>query len=250
MDSLNFDLFNAPVIDMSHVPDGKAGNWEVQSYAVTAEEAARFNGISNIAMRNITAGSYKRLIVYDMAGNADTMMSNTPAEIADFLTWAEAVEGDVLINGLGLGVLVTYLLTRPKVRSITVIENSPYVIKLVAPYLQNDRLRIIQADAFKWHPEPGDRNYWDFVWHDIWLAISSENLPQMRRLMKKYDGRCRAQECWCMDICLEKRQEEGKLLLLVRAIKQGKIPKQDGHALLQLSLMAKMQKEGTIVYFT
>lgn len=215
-------LFNVPVIDMSHIPDGTAGNWEVGSFTVTAEEADRFNGIKEIAMRSILPGSYKRLIVYDMGGNADTMMSNTPAEIYDFMSWAEAVEGDILINGLGLGVLVTYLLTRPKVRSITVIENSPYVIKLVAPYLQDDRLTVIQADAFKWHPEPGERNYWNFVWHDIWLPISSSNLPQMRRLLKKYEGRCQAQECWCMDICLEKRQEEGQMLMLVRALNQAK----------------------------
>lgn len=249
MDSLNFDLLNAPVIDMNHIPDGKEGNWEVESFSVSYEEAARFNNISDIAMRNIAAGSYKRLLVYDDAGNASTMMSNTPAEIADFLRWAASVEGDILINGLGLGVLVTYLLTRPKVRSITVIENSPHVIKLVSPYLKDDRLRIIHADAFTWNPEPSDINYWDFVWHDIWLSITSSNLPPMRRLLKKYDGRCRAQECWCMDICLEKRKEEGNLLLLIRAINKGKIPKQEGHALLQLRLMSKMQKEGTIVYF-
>lgn len=215
-------LFSVPVIDMSHIPDGKAGNWEVGSFSVTAEDAERFNGISEIAMRSILPGNYKRLIVYDGAGNADTMMSNTPAEIYDFMSWAEAAEGDILINGLGLGVLVTYLLTRPKVRSITVIENSPHVIELVHPYIQDERLTIIQADAFKWNPEPGERNYWNFVWHDIWLPISSSNLPQMRRLLKKYEGRCQAQECWCMDICLAKRKEEGELLLFIRSLNQAR----------------------------
>jgi hypothetical protein len=208
-------------IDMSHVPDAVCGNWRVATYYVSQEEADAFNHPAvNPLMREIVPGWYKRLVVTDKDGIQDTMMSNTPAEISDFMVWANKASGHILINGLGLGVLVTYLLTRPQVESITIIENSQDVVNLVVPYFDDPRLRVVYADAFTWEPEPGERNFWDIVWHDIWLGISSDNLPEMRELLAKYEGRCTYQTCWCMEECLEREKSDDEFFAMIKAARE------------------------------
>lgn len=181
-------------INLDHIPDALSNNWSVETYTVSQKDADRFNALH--PGREIAPGDYKRL-VYRGGIFTETVMSNTPAEISDFLVWAEDVKGHILINGLGLGVLVTYLLAKPEVLSITVIEKSEDVLTLVRDYLpQDERLVIEKGDAFSWEPLPGERNYWDFIWHDIWPDICMDNLKEMYALLKKYQSRCEEQKCW------------------------------------------------------
>jgi len=79
--------------------------------------------------------------------------------------------GDVLITGLGLGLVVTSILEPPggRVKRVLVIERSADVIGLVAPSLEScydGRFEVINADAFEWLPPPGQR--FSVAWHDIW----------------------------------------------------------------------------------
>jgi len=85
----------------------------------------------------------------------------------------EAVErgGDVLITGLGLGLVAEAMLRPPqsRVNRITIVELSPDVIHLVAPYLQSrypGRIDIVNASAFTWQPPAGA--HFSVAWHDIW----------------------------------------------------------------------------------
>ena len=56
---------------------------------------------------------------------------------------------------------------------------------MVAPtYIQDKRIKIINEDAFEFKP-PKDKRY-DFVWHDIWDDICTDNLPEMTKLHRKY----------------------------------------------------------------
>lgn len=212
---------NIPTIDMSHVPDGRCGTWYIESFSVTPMDCITFNDPNvNHLMRPITPGTYKRLVTVDPDGSLATMMSNTPAEIDDFMKWARDARGHILINGLGLGVLVTYLLTRPEVESITVIENSKDVIQLVAGCFDDPRLRVIYGDAFEWYPEPGDRNRWDIVWHDIWLYISPENLGEMDELEQRYEGRCDLQISWCRQECEDRLDYERGMMAAIKAARE------------------------------
>ncbi|NJM13183.1 MAG: hypothetical protein HC889_16120 [Synechococcaceae cyanobacterium SM1_2_3] len=81
-------------------------------------------------------------------------------------------------------------------KSMTVLEKSEDVIKLVAPTYEGvNGLRIIHADAFEWKP---DREF-DWAWHDIWPDMSSDRKKEMtalrRRFQKVMRGRDR-QRCW------------------------------------------------------
>jgi len=79
--------------------------------------------------------------------------------------------GNVLITGLGLGLVVESILAcgDAAVERVTIVERSPDVIRLVGPYLEEwhpERVEIVEGDAFEWEP-PADRHF-SVGWHDIW----------------------------------------------------------------------------------
>lgn len=147
------------MLDMSFLPDGKSGSWSISSFEVKEKDLSQMISLFKTG-RGVPAGQYKRL----MRGGT-IVMSNTPDEIRDFRHITHKAHGNILINGLGMGCVITVLLQNPKVTKITVIENSKDVIDLVAPHFSDARLNIIHEDAFKYVPPKGER--FDFVWHDI-----------------------------------------------------------------------------------
>lgn len=133
-------------------------------------------------------------------------MTDTPAEIRDLYPLRRMATGQVLINGLGLGVAVEMCLSKPEVEHVTVIEISQEVIQLVGSYLKlihGDRLTVIHADAFEYKHPKGVR--YNAVWHDIWDSICADNLPEMHRLHRKYGRRTDWQGSWCRYECERNR---------------------------------------------
>jgi hypothetical protein len=178
------------------IPDGKSGEWKIKTFTVSEDDAKRFNITELFAFstRTIEPGTYKKLI----RGNV-IVMSNTSAEIRDHSEFFWQAKGNILINGLGLGVAVKHLLTKKEVKHITVIEKSSDVIKLVASYYKDSRVSIINADAFEFQSKKGFK--FDCVWHDIWDEICSDNLPEMHRLHRKYGRKAHWQGSWCRYQC-------------------------------------------------
>jgi hypothetical protein len=178
-------------VDMSFLPDGKIGEWSIETFEVPKEDFSQMISMFKTG-RGVPAGTYKRLL-----RQGTTVMSNTPDEIRDFRHFTREAKGSVLINGLGLGCVVKVLLDKVEITKIMVIEKSEAVIKLVAPFFVDERLVIIQADAFEYEPVES----YDFVWHDIWDYICTDNLPEMARLHRKYDKRTDWQDSWAKQRC-------------------------------------------------
>ncbi|MND11906.1 spermidine synthase [compost metagenome] len=180
------------------VPVGRSGNWQVEEFSLNKEDSdftlfrAKFN---NRMDEYVPAGTYKRLVC-----RGTVVMSNTPMEIRTNWDFIERASGDVLINGLGLGMTLTAILKKPSLRSVTVIEASQDVIELVGPTFATDpRVTIIHADAFTYESEHG--RVFDMVWSDIWNDICSSNLPQMITLQEKYTPHAKWQGCWAQQEC-------------------------------------------------
>jgi hypothetical protein len=172
------------------VPDGISGDWRVETFVI--EKPPVYYAIKG---RPIPPGTYKRLIYKN-----DIVMSNTPAEVHDFRDFTCFAKGDVLINGLGLGVVLKALLQKEQVKTVTVVEISEDVINLVAPtFLKDPRVIIHHADALTWKPPRGV--FYDYVWHDIWTFICKDNLESMTKLHKKYGKRCSYQDSWAREEC-------------------------------------------------
>lgn len=117
---------------------------------------------------------------------------------------ARSVGGDVLITGLGLGMVVESILATPApapVRSITVLEQSPDVIGLVAARLHEqygERVQIIEADAYTWVPKTGQ--IFDTVWHDIWPDPDAPEVDQqIEALRAHHEAWSRWQGFWPLD---------------------------------------------------
>jgi hypothetical protein len=194
------DIFNI-VVD---IPEGISGDWKVERFVVS-EEDARFHNIRcaigfGQRGREVKPGTYTRLL-----RKGTVVMSDTQAERWDHYGCWRRSQGDVLINGLGLGMIVKAMMEKPEVTSVTVIEISKDVVKLVGTHLLKqypDRLKIIVADALEYKPPKGVT--YDYVWHDIWDEICSDNLPTMHKLHRKWGRRTDAQESWCRAECERK----------------------------------------------
>lgn len=186
------------------VPPYNAEGVVVDRWVITAEEATRdkiraaFN--PQRADRSVDEGTYTRLTV-----DGVLWMTDTPAEIRDLVavdtemamlrrrSVSARTTGSALIVGLGLGVLVHRAIVTHRVPFIDVVEIDPRVIKAVGPHYQaladehEVALRIHEADIHAWRPSRGAA--WDIGWFDIWPNISTDDMPEVRRLRERFRPR-------------------------------------------------------------
>jgi len=185
---------------------------EIRHVTITKKDADAHNILASprpfARLWEIEPGEYAQLLV-----NGRMVMSDTTGERysnSEALLWAH---GDMLIGGLGLGMLVYAALRKPQVNSITVIENSPCVIELVEPQIRDDRLKVVQDDVFTWKPPRGQR--WDCIWFDVWGDPSFDTLEEIARLHQKYKNRRDTanekswMKSWMHDYLKHRRREEG-----------------------------------------
>lgn len=181
------------------VPVGSKGPWTIAEFTVEDGIDLQLHNLRAARDGNgfmaVQPGMYKRL-AHKQRG---IVMSNTRMEIITNLDAYRKATGRVLINGLGLGMLLEGILNKPDVKYVRVIEIDPDVIALVGPHFKKDkRVEIIQADAYEYRPAVGER--FNYAWHDIWDAITADNLPLMAKLGRRYGKRiCDAQGFWARD---------------------------------------------------
>lgn len=181
------------------IPEGSRGKWRVKR-CVVGDETVRnikyaFDGFLEMV---VSPGTYTVLQFVNGDGEYETMMSNTQFEYRTNIDFVQSARGHVMIAGLGLGMILRPLAAKDDVESITVVEKDPDVIAMIAPYYADiKKLRIIQADVFKYNPD----RVFDWVWHDIWPSTSPDNLTQMHALRWRYRTHAIQQGCWAQDIC-------------------------------------------------
>lgn len=174
-----------------NIPDQTKGEWKIETYIVKEPQKTKiFN-----KNRYVPNGIYKKLIRKNTI-----VMSNTPDELRDMYYIIKNAKGDILISGLGMGLLPLILKDKSEVRNITIIEISNNLIEMISPYLNHPKIKIIHGDIFEWKPQKSEK--WDYIWHDIWDYISSDNVKYINKLHKKFKPHVRiAQRSWCEDIC-------------------------------------------------
>ena len=156
------------------IPEGMSWLWYVKKAKVESDTII----IRNSRFVEIPAGNYTFLhritdatIHHDPPG--ECVMEDTPVELKTHLGFVIHARGRVLVTGLGLGCVTRGLLANPNVEHVTVIENSKDVLKLVLPSMLalNDRLDVIEADAFEWVAK--NKDHYDCGWHDLWTNRSA-----------------------------------------------------------------------------
>lgn len=148
------------------------------------------------------------------------MMSDTPMERNSNRDFVINANGNVLVFGLGLGLIILPLLSDPNIKSIRVVELYQDLIDIVAPVLKpydiNNKLDIRQGNAFEYVLEKGLK--FDTIYFDIWQNITTDNYEGQKTLTKKFskhlnrDNRFAFMDCWlkkhlAQKVANEKREE-------------------------------------------
>lgn len=208
------DIYDRMKVD---VPEGESRGMKISKFEVkgpddwTEADESRGDVTSLLELARMKRdgrapkpGWYTRLTEGDVV-----WMSDTTAEREDHAEPVLAIRHlkaeRVLINGLGLGMVLSAALTFDHVKHVDVVERDGRVVELVGPhYLKDPRVRIHHADAVEqmknWAPD----ERWDVGWTDIWPTITLENLPQMAEFTDFYGKRCGFHDNWSEELC--KRQ--------------------------------------------
>ena len=184
--------------------EGSVGDFSLKKFTITDKDfMAHFRmGISN--------GDYIRLM-----HRGECVMSDTNMEKRTNYPFCLKAHGEVLIGGLGIGMIILAIQDKPEISHITVIEKYPEVIKLVGNNLPlNNKVEIINADVFDWKPSSGKK--YNCIYMDIWNWVNQdiykkEMVPLTRKyshyLVSKEIDANRFMDCWA------KKQAKGGLRL-------------------------------------
>ena len=161
---------------------------------ILTEDRVRMEQMSNIRNSWLTRGlkadfPYIRL---KMNGKG-IMMSDTPMERNTNRDFIQKANGDVIIFGLGLGLVIIPLLKKKNVKSVLVVELYQDLIDLVYPILKKhdteNKLSVIQGDCFEIHKSIPKEQKFDCVYGDIWIEICTDNYEEMKTLTKNWKNR-------------------------------------------------------------
>jgi hypothetical protein len=121
------------------------------------------------------------------------MMSDTPMERNTNHDFIRKANGDVIIFGLGLGLVILPLLKKENVKSVLVVELYQDLIDLVQPILKKhdteNKLSVIQGDCFEIHKSIPKEQKFDSVYGDIWIEICTDNYEEMKTLTNNWKNR-------------------------------------------------------------
>lgn len=152
----------------------KNGDFEIRHFEVSDKDVrAMIDGI--------LPGKYVKL-----THKGAVVMSNTYMEERTNHYFCSRAHGDILIGGLGIGMIILAIQDKPYVNSITVLEKNQEVIDMIVPQLGfNDKVKIVNADVFTWKPLRGQK--YDCIYMDIWNYINEDVYKnEMVPLKRKY----------------------------------------------------------------
>lgn len=170
----------------SKFEDSEKGIASLKRFSVDKEKSRKFN-IRTImsygsAFQMLEEGDYVKLYV-----DGVLMMSDTPMERRTNREFVSEARGEVMIAGLGIGLIIENLrdkVANGEVTRIVVYEKYQDVIDLVYPKYADLPLEVRCADILEYKP-PKDETY-DTIYFDIWPDICEDNLPQMAMLHKRW----------------------------------------------------------------
>ena len=157
--------------------------------------------------------SYTKLVEY-LPTEKFTWMSDTPMELFTNQQFLDKANGDVLIFGLGMGLIIAPLANDPAIKSITVIEQNKNVIDLIKPFYNHPKITILQGDAYNY--EFSKEIMFDTIYFDIWPSRCMDNYKDMKILHKKYrkhlnkNNLNKYMSSWLYDWCKQETYKENK----------------------------------------
>jgi len=137
------------------------------------------------------------------------VMSDTPDEKMDHYAAVKNANGNCLIAGLGIGMVLNAIAKKENVNQIDVVEISQDVIDLVAPHYKSiygDKINFICSSIFDYVPEKG--KYYQMAWFDIWDYLCTDNLEEMSILHKKFSKKAKWKGSWGREYLKIRQKQE------------------------------------------
>lgn len=165
--------------------NAEKGVAKIKVFNVSKEEARNFNLRSLMSYDPsgmLSPGDYVKLFV-----NGILMMSDTDREKRTNFEFVRQAHGEVVIAGLGIGLILENLKEKVKTGKVTrivVYEKYQDVIDLVAPVYADMPLEIRCADILEYKPERFEK--YDTIYFDIWPDICVDNLSQIAVLHQRW----------------------------------------------------------------
>lgn len=174
--------------EVSGIPEGESGRFSIQILdyqRVDTEPTGPLSWQTYCKYANVPDGTYTVLFEAYGPQNAKlNIMQDSPRECEEH-TWVTERTGDVLIGGLGIGMVNIPLLASDDITSVTIIEKEQDVIDLVWEHCaKDDRFTLIHADINTW--EIPEDSHWDFAWFDTWLTHEEPIGEYITRINNKY----------------------------------------------------------------
>lgn len=190
---------NERIPSVPDLPEGESDGWSLKRFEIEDDVRMRLANMrmamKGVGDRMVIPGTYTRLF------RGDTLvMSDTPAEKSDHVSFVIQSRGRVLIGGLGMGMVLNAVARREVVEHVTVIELEDGPINLVWDFYKErygDKIDLIQADVREWK-SPGQR--WDCVWMDIWDDICADDWDEHKLLKRRYAQKADYVDTWVHDL--------------------------------------------------
>jgi hypothetical protein len=174
------------------LPEGEQGIAKIVHQDIGNDQAQLYGLMSALkGQRGPMPGRYVNLYV-----QGTMMMSDTYEEQRTNFELVRRAEGDVLIAGLGIGMVLRAVLSKPEVKTVLVVEKHQDVIDLVLPHLEKalpkahfKKLTVVCDSIFDWTPPKGVK--WDVIYFDIWAAANiplDESTKLKRRFARRKKG--------------------------------------------------------------
>ena len=173
----------------SWLPEGEVNGWQVKRSPVTGDPKI-WERLNRSDMTGLAWPGRAYTELRDPDGSL--WMHDRPDECHDHLEFVGKASGDVLIFGLGMGMLPARLAKLKAVRSIHIVELRQDIIDLVGPHLTAafPKVTIEQGDVFTYQPA---RTY-DAIWIDVWKW--RQNREEAGYLRQRYASTSPIIGCW------------------------------------------------------
>jgi hypothetical protein len=181
------------------IPKAKSGDFEIKRYKITKQDISvanirTINHPYEVPPKKGTVTILAR--ISEQSFGDDVIMSDSEFDKHTNSNILRIAHGNILIAGLGIGMILIPLLKKKDVQTITVIEKEQDVINLVYKHIKKydkkNKLEVIHDDIFS--IELSKERKFDVMYFDIWNNVCGDNYSQMKTLKKKF-SKNRAKHC-------------------------------------------------------
>ena len=169
---------NDPYHSLIQMPQVKRGSWRMDVKRIAPYEAIASDDLMimpdgrEIPQIGYFQAAFDTPAVYQYDRE---WMTVTPSEQNTMLRDVEAVSGNVVVFGLGLGYYPLLISEKENVQQVTVVEIDTDVIELFNEFIlpqfpHREKITVVQADAFA-YAEEMPRDAYDYAYVDIWHDV-------------------------------------------------------------------------------